>query len=56
MGAQLARIELQSAFRHIVQHSDLAIDAQAGGYAYFPSTFFMGLEHLHVTMRARDAA
>jgi cytochrome P450 len=55
MGAQLARIELVSAFQQFLAQADLALDEAAGGFAYFPSTFFMGLDHLFLTLTPRAA-
>jgi cytochrome P450 len=54
MGAQLARIELMSTFRRFLDHSDVRVNEAAGGYQYFPSTFFLGFEHLHLTFRDRQ--
>ncbi|HLY56242.1 MAG TPA: cytochrome P450 [Stellaceae bacterium] len=50
MGATLARMELTAAFARILAEVDVRIDEAAGGCAYFPSVFFMGLEHLHVSL------
>jgi cytochrome P450 len=54
MGAQLARMELASTFRHFLDRSSVALDEAAGGSGYFPSTFFMGLDHLHLKLGQRS--
>jgi len=54
MGAQLARMELASTFRHFLDRSSVALDEAAGGFGYFPSTFFMGLDHLHLKLGQRS--
>ena len=49
MGAQLARAELMTTFQRLLSHvQHLSLDEDAGGYDYFPSVFFHGLEKLHV--------
>lgn len=55
MGAKLARIELVCAFQRFLDKSHIELNEAAGGYAYFPSTFFMGFEHLHLTLKSREA-
>jgi cytochrome P450 len=55
MGAKLARIELVCAFQQFLSKSAVELNETAGGYAYFPSTFFMGFEHLHLTVKPREA-
>lgn len=53
MGAQLARMELATSFRHILDRTTFVLDEQAGGFQWFESSFFMGLAHLRLRMEGR---
>lgn len=53
MRAQLARMELKTAFRHILDGTTFSLGGQAGGFRWFESSFFMGLAHLRLRMEGR---